>query len=382
MVIVFVADIFNDLTNGTAMTAHRFVDALRARGHEVRVLAIGEPSPENYFVEESQYGFATRIGHSQGFGFAKFNEETARRALEGADIAHFILPMPFEIQVLKIARELGVPCSAAFHLQPENASNILHLEKIAGINRGIYKLLYQMFYKNFRHIHCPSKFIAGELHRHGYKGKLYVISNGVDETFYPQEVEPCTDSTKFNILMTGRLSPEKRQSVLLDAVSRSKYEKDIQVYLAGNGPCKEKLLKKGASLTNPPIIQFYSQPDLIRLINSCDLYAHTAIVEIEAIACLEALSCGLVPVICDSKTSATTQFALDDRCLYPADDAEALARRIDYWIEHPAEKELLSAKYAKFGDNFRVAESVKKAEFLFRETIDDHREGRAWSKSR
>lgn len=371
MVIVFVVDVYSDLKNGTTMTAHRFVEALRARGHEVRVLAIGEPAPENYFVKEAEYGFVSEIGHGQGFSFAKFDEETTRRALEGADIVHFLLPLPFEIKVHKIAREMGIPCSAAFHMQPENASHILHIEKMAGIDKSIYKLLHQMFYKHFRHIHCPSNFIAGELKKHGYEAKLYVISNGVDQDFVPMQVEKVTDPEKFNILMTGRLSPEKRQEVLIEAVKHSKYQDKIQIYLAGAGPREHHLLKQGEGLENPPIIQFYSQPDLIRLINSCDLYVHTATVEIEAIACLEALACGLVPIICNSPKSATVQFALDDKSLFHADDPRDLAAKIDYWIEHPQEKALLSQKYAKYGDRFRVSESVKKAEFMFRETIAD-----------
>ena len=375
MVIVFVVDVYNDLKNGTTITAHRFVEALRDRGPEVRVLAIGEPAPDNYFVPEAQYGFITKIGHSQGFSFAKFSKETARRAMEGADIAHFLLPMPFEISAYHIAREMGVPCSAAFHMQPENVSHIIHIEKMAGIDASIYKLLHQMFYKNFRHIHCTSNFIAGELKKHGYDAKLYVISNGVDQAFVPAGVEKVTDPDKFNILMTGRLSPEKRQEVLIEAVQRSKYRDKIQIYLAGAGSREHYLRRMGASLPNPPIIQFYSQSDLIQLINSCDLYAHTATVEIEAIACLEALACGLVPVICNSPKSATVQFALDDKSLFEADDPQDLAAKIDYWIEHPQEKAILSQKYAKYGDQFRVAESVKKAEFMFRQTIRDFYEG-------
>lgn len=375
MVITFVVDNCMDQMNGTSMTAYRFVEALRARGHEVRTLTIGEPAPDNYFVKEAEYGFISNIGHWHGFRFAKYDEEIARRALEGADIVHFLLPLPFEIQVFRLARKMGIPCSAAFHMQPENASHILHIDKIKGTGDGIYKLLYKMFYKNFRHIHCPSRFIAEEMKNHGYNAKLYVISNGVDEHFRPVQVEKSTDPEKFNILMTGRLSPEKRQEVLMEAVKYSKYEEKIQIYLAGAGSQMREhhLIKCGEGLTNPPIIQFYSQEDLVRLINSCDLYVHTATVEIEAIACLEALACGLVPVICDSPKSATVQFALDENSLFRADDPRDLASKIDYWIEHPQEKALLSQRYAKYGDSFRVSESVKKAEFFFKETIADFR---------
>lgn len=373
MVIVFVTDIFCDPTNGTAMTSHRFVDALRERGHEVRVLSIGEPGPDNYYVGEHNWGWISRLGHANGFGFAKFDEETARRAFEGADIAHFLLPMPFEYQALKLARKMGVPCSVACHLQPENFTYITHTDKIPYWDDAVYHGLYAWFYRHFRHIHCPSRFIAGELKRHGYKGKLFVISNGVDERFKPAETPKPKKDDKFRILMTGRLSPEKKQITLIEAMKYSKYADKIQIYFAGHGNAEKMLREKGASLPNPPIIDFYSQDELVDLIHSCDLYAHTATVEIEAISCLEALSSGLVPVICNSKKSATVQFARDERSLFKNNDPVDLAKKIDYWIEHPEERREASEYYAEYGKQFKIEDSVKKIEIMFRETIKDHK---------
>ena len=65
-----------------------------------------------------------------------------------------------------------------------------------------------------------------------------------------------------------------------------------------------------------------------------DLYVHAADAEIEAIACIEAFSSGLVPVIANSPKSATPQFALDERSLFEAGNPKDLADKIDYWIEH------------------------------------------------
>lgn len=40
---------------------------------------------------------------------------------------------------------------------------------------------------------------------------------------------------KFIVLMIGRLSNEKRQDVLIDAIAKSRYESRIQLVLAGQG---------------------------------------------------------------------------------------------------------------------------------------------------
>jgi glycosyltransferase involved in cell wall biosynthesis len=106
--------------------------------------------------------------------------------------------------------------------------------------------------------------------------------------------------------------------------------------------------KRGVS----PIMKFYSRAELVDTINMCDLYVHTSEVEIEAISCLEAISCGLVPVINDSPKSATRYFAMDGKDLFALNDPKALAERIDYWIEHPEEKKERSEKYLGYAGQF------------------------------
>lgn len=76
-------------------------------------------------------------------------------------------------------------------------------------------------------------------------------------------------------------------------------------------------------------------PDLLR---SGDLLVHCSIADIESISVIEAMACGLVPVIAVSNLSAASHFALLDQSRFPVRDATALAARIDWWIEHPRER--------------------------------------------
>ena len=236
------------------------------------------------------------------------------------------------------------------------------------LSRALYRHFYRSFYRYFTQIHCPTQFIADRLRENGYTQKLHVISNGVDEDFTPGPAE--RESGTFRILMTGRLAPEKRQNILIDAVTKSRYSDRIQLFLAGKGSCASALARQGARLKHRPVVGFYDKTDLIRLIRSCDLYVHASCIEIEAISCMEAFACGLVPVICDSPKSATTQFALDKRCLFRPDDPADLAAKIDYWIEHPKEKAALSEKYARYAENFSVSRSAERMEQMFLEAVE------------
>lgn len=374
MTIVIVIDTLQ-LNNGTTMTAYRFANMLRATGHTVKFVSTDPEEPDKYTVPERYCPMVTPIARKQGIIFARSNKAVFRRAFQGADVIHLMMPFPFEHSAMEVAREMGIPCSTAFHVQPENIMYITHTDAIPRMNEAVYKFFYQAFYKNFHHIHCPSKFIAGRLKQNGYNAKLYVISNGVDDIFQPPAEKPAVHDDLFRILMIGRLSPEKRQNVLVKAVSLSRHRDKIQLYLAGKGPREEALRSLGRTLPHPPVIGFYSQEKLLQLIHTCDLYVHASVVEIEAISCMESFACGLVPIICDAPQSATRQFALDERSLFPPDDAHALAAKIDYWIEHPEERAEMSRKYAEEGNEYRVSRSVEKAEEMFREVIADYQKG-------
>jgi glycosyltransferase involved in cell wall biosynthesis len=237
------------------------------------------------------------------------------------------------------------------------------------LNNFIYAYIAK-YYNRFDRIHCPSPFIANQLSMHGYKGELYVISNGYDPDFIPAAA-PHKKDGKFEIVMTGRLAPEKNQQVLIKAIARSKHKNDIHLTLLGNGPRKANLIKLAQKLDVDVTFDFKKKEDLIKKLQSSDLYVHSASVEIEAIAAIEAIACGLVPIIANSNLSATPQFALDERSLFADNDAKDLANKIDYWYENDEERTLMSGIYANFAKKFSLENSLEKAERMFNDQIRD-----------
>ena len=108
-----------------------------------------------------------------------------------------------------------------------------------------------------------------------------------------------------------------------------------------------------------------SQEDLMKVIATSDLYVHPSDIEIEAISCVEAFRCGLVPIISNNPKCATQQFALDEKCIFEHGDSDDLAKKIDYFIEHEEEKRELSKKYIEYGKQFTVENSVEQLENMF-----------------
>ncbi len=374
MKILLVTDQFYSANNGMTISARRFAQVLRGHGHTVRVLSYGKKEDvqegEAYLLEKQYIPVFDKLISSQGMTFAKADDEIITQAIQWADIVHFLVPFALSHHGIKIARELKVPYTAAFHVQPENITASIYMANLNLVNDGIYKWFHHYIYKYCGHIHCPSNFIAQELRKAGYTEKLHVISNGIDPDFQYRKLPKSEEFTgKFVILMVGRLSNEKRQDVLIRAVAQSKYRQKIKLVLAGKGPRKEALIRLARKCGVDMKTDFFLKPDLLDLIAMSDLYVHAADMEIEAMSCMEAFAGGLVPVIADSKKSATPQFALDERSLFEAGSSEALAQRIDYWMEHEQERKEMEYIYSGLATQYNLDRCVLQAEEMFAEAI-------------
>ena len=373
MKILIVIDQYDNLSNGTTISAKRFVEGLRKDGNEVQILSTGKD-------EENKFGLKTykfpkvidKYFKANEMVFAKPDEEVMREIFKNQDVIHFYMPFALARKGVKIAEEMHIPHTTAFHVQPENITYAVGLGTNQLINDKIYTY-FRTYYNKFRHIHCPSKFIANQLENHGYTAKLHVISNGVDEDFkYDRKEKPEELKDKFVVTMVGRYSPEKRQDVLIDAIKKSKYSDKIQLILGGKGQCYEKYKEQSKDLKNPPIMQFFAKNDLANILSYTDLYVHSADAEIEAISCLEAIACGNVPIISNSNESATVQFALNDKSLFEHGNSEDLAKKIDYFIENPEYLIQMRKEYAEFANKFRIENSIKLMEKMFEEEIEDY----------
>lgn len=374
MKILIVIDQYDNLSNGTTISAKRFVDGLRKNENEVQILSTGKDEEDK--VSLKTYRFPKIIDKyfkANEMVFARPDEEVMRNVFKDQDVIHFYMPFRLAKKGVKIAEEMHIPHTTAFHVQPENITYAVGLGTNHIVNDKIYTY-FRSYYNKFRHIHCTSNFIASRLKEHGYTAKLHVISNGVGEEFkYDRKEKPEELKDKIVITMVGRYAPEKRQDVLIDAIKKSKYESKIQLVLAGKGQCYEEYKNKTQELTNKAILKFYPKNELVNLLSYTDIYVHSADAEIEAISCLEAIACGNVPIISNSNESATVQFAMDEDSLFEHGNSDDLARKIDYFLDNQKVLEEKRKAYSEFANKFRIENSVKLMEEMFREEIEDYK---------
>ena len=384
MKITIVCDVLGEANNGTSLAAYNLINTLMKKGHDVKVIC---PDPEKkciagyYILKRLNLGPLNGYLKKNGVSLARGSNKLIREACEDADIVHGLIPFSAAKKALKYCRKHNIPYTSGFHMQAENFTSHIFMMASNLVNSCTYRFLWRTYFNKVDAIHYPTTFIRDYVS--GYNKKnvpAYVISNGVNfKYFYPKKVErPDNLKDKFVIIMSGRLSKEKNQKELLYAVKRSKYEDKIQIMLTGDGPRREALLKLGKKLklTNPIIQKLYKHEELNTALWCGDLYVHTSIVEIEAISCLEAIATGMVPVIADSKKSATRMFALDDRCKYQSKQIDDLTAHIDYWIEHPEEKKALQKKYKEFIKQFDFENCMDNMEKMLVEVKNNYKKER------
>ncbi|NMM94085.1 glycosyl transferase [Bifidobacterium sp. DSM 109957] len=371
LTIALVIDTLANRGNGTSNSALQFADELQRQGHHVRLVGVGSP---DYPARINKVPLVSWVASKQLMQFAEPSDTLFRTAFAGVDVVHIYMPFKFGRRAAKIARDMGIPVTAGFHLQPEN---VLYsagpLRHIPGLSDFLYWLFRQWLYRRIDHIHVPTQMTASLLRAHGYKAKLHVISNGYSPDYTPGAPRDpnAPNPVPFRIIASGRLAREKDQITLIKAVALSKHAADIQLVIAGTGPLKRYLkFRSGRLLARKADIGFYKHADMPELLRSGDLFVHCSIADIESVSVIEAMACGLVPVIAASELSAASQFAMLDESLFPVHDAALLARRIDWWIDHPAERAQWSAEYAAHTKaHYSVEASVHKFADMEREAV-------------
>lgn len=114
---------------------------------------------------------------------------------------------------------------------------------------------------------------------------------------------------------------------------------------------REQLEKQAEELPIKPRFGFVDRDKMPDLLRSCYLYVHAAEIEAEGISCLEAISCGVVPIINNSPRCATKSYAVDANNTFEDNDSDDLAAKIDWWIDHREEYLANRQKYIEMSAN-------------------------------
>ena len=177
----------------------------------------------------------------------------------------------------------------------------------------------------------------------------------------------------------SRLSVEKDQYTLLEAMKYSKYVKRIQLQFAGTGLKEDDIKKKAHKLYEDGIVgydpQFFflDRDGLRELAANSDMCIHCAFIEVEGLAIMEAIQQAAMPIIAEGPVTGTSQFVVSRKNLFPAKNPEALAHRIDYWLDRPQERWESGFAHAARLDKFSMEKTIRRLTEMFEKAIEQNK---------
>lgn len=237
---------------GVAKSVAGFAEDLRARGHDVSIIA---PVYENDLDNSVPDPDVFRLPAIQNFNGSDFSLSLPSPFLVDEhldkfepDIIHSHHPYLLGDTALRVARQKGLPLVFTHHTLYENYTHYTPLES-ESMRRFVINLSTE--YANLcTRVIAPSRSVADLITRRGVASPILEIPTGVDEDFFASaDRERMRSKLKlsendFAIGHLGRLAPEKNLEYLAEASADFVKQHDRTRFLVvGSGPSREAIEK-------------------------------------------------------------------------------------------------------------------------------------------
>jgi len=379
--VVIAGDTFPPDINGASRFAERLASGLVRAGNEVHVITPAHSKKYGSGVEIHD-GSEMMVHRIKSYRVIQHKtlryvwpftlKKKTDRLLKTIrpDAVHINSHMIMGRYLLRSARELGIRVIATNHIMPENLIKYsLIIPKFA--ERWVMNLAWKdagRILKKADVVTTPTRRAADLLEQaSGLKGVL-AVSCGIDAAKFANQI-PTTNSEP-RVLFLGRLDYEKHIHNLLKAVALLSKELNVQVDIVGDGGEREYLQNLALELgiaRNVHFLGHISDRDLPKAYERATLFAMPSIAELQSIATMEAMASGRPVVAADAMALPHLVHDGDNGYLFPPDDVEAFADRLNRVLTAP-QKELdrLSENSLHLIQSHDIDATVKIFEGLYR----------------
>ena len=185
---------------------------------------------------------------------------------------------------------------------------------------------------------------------YGMQSQFETSEGLVDIHHCPVEI----DHNKLNFVTMGRLSPEKNQSALIEAVAQlvsadADLAAQLRVYIIGSGPLQkelENLIKEQHLEDN--VILLGQKENPFQILKECDCFVLSSVYEGQPMVLLEALTLGMNIIATNIPANA---YVLEDGAyglLTEGTTPEDIAATMRYYIEHRHELSFKPFDYKEY----------------------------------
>jgi len=269
------------------------------------------------------------------------------------DIIHIHSPIVLGNIAQIVAGSLRKPVIVTNHYLPVNLGPFLASDPLFGkpFMTATYSYLVH-FCNRCEYVTAPTMTALNLLYERGLRAPAQAISNGVDlKKFSPGERDKRLRQ-HFNlpqdrplILSVNRLSQEKRIDVLIDAVA--KMTRDAHFAIASTGPAEAALRARVEELNltdRVSFLGFIHDKDLAPLYRLADVFAIPSEAELQSLATMEAMACGLPVVAADAYALPELIHHEINGFLFQRGNSEEMAHYLDLVVKDKGLRKQMGTK--------------------------------------
>lgn len=322
MKILHVSELYSPTIGGVASFIKESAKGLANDGHEVAILTIAADLPTCFRVMRDETGaFVYRALavpsplNPRNNRMAVLPIISATRAIlrERPDCIHMHTPVAQVHRIIDIwARVFNIPIVITNHVMPENVTMASgHAAKHAqAIHKVVWRYVINSVNK-YTYVVAPTPTALSMLYAHGLRQPGQAITNGVNADYYTPGAPSHTVLQRFGltttgpkILYVGRLDGEKRADILIAAMPAIvRMQPTAQLILVGRGTQQAALAAQAQMLgvaKQVVFTGFVTDAEKRALLRAATVFAIASPAELQCIAALEAMACGLPLVTADA----------------------------------------------------------------------------------
>ncbi len=358
MRILIATDQYPPLVGGVPNVTHGLAHDFANRGHQVWVIAPGAGARDGHRLEQNVrvYRFSSfQWPTYPGLRVAFLPFVPVRNLLKKTDphIIHIHSPVVLGNIAQMLAGGLRKPVVATNHYLPINVSHALSSDRVLSkpFSEITYSYLVQ-FYNRCEYVTAPTQTGLDLLYQHGLRAPAGVISNGIDLTKYAPGERDEDALRRYHlptdrplVLHVNRLSEEKRVNILIEAAA--KLRSNAHIVLVGSGPAEHELRALADQLAVTDRVSFLGyvkDADLLALRRSVDMFAIPSEAELQSLATMEAMACGLPVIAANSYALPELVQHEENGFLFQPRNSEKLASYIDALAADAALRHKMGAK--------------------------------------
>lgn len=309
LTILIAADTYPPHINGAAQFCFRLATGMKARGHNVHVMACRADSGP-MFTEQRPEATVHRLRSRavpthEYFRISlpwEIKKDIARMFdVIKPDVVHVQSHYMIGEHVVYEAARRGIRVVATNHFMPENLNPFLPFPQwfkniVGRVSwRDMGKVMSRADV-----VTTPTPLAAKAMHEHAFLRKVLPLSNGIEAGNYElAEGETAPRNPYPTVAFVGRLAEEKHIDVLIDAIAATPADLNLHLVVVGGGEVKAALKTQAAKLGLDARVDFtglISDEELREVYLKADLFVMPGTAELQSLVTLEAMSAS-TPVV-------------------------------------------------------------------------------------